>query len=338
MPPPALALELLLMIAHQLRDDNGHLRYGDFNSFLQVNRVLHSALNRTLWKEAAEHEVGTQRVFTHLLTTGNNPAGLSFFLELGANTEASLPIDFKTFIFRDTEKHFQSRPTPLMVAVLWNKVPLARILLANGAKAEHFYENGLSKMSPIHVAQSAEMVQLLLTHNVNPNLEEDSIRRPIHWCAMRNNIAAMRELLRHGAEVNPGGWFATPVHDAAKMSLEAVECLVEHGADVRVVNRWGVTSLHTAVEAGKLDVVKFLVEHWPEGVREKDCLSRTPLHYAVTRGYKDMAKFLEEQCPEVLGWKDCDGNTPYNALFRENVNVSIQAIHDIRLKIRTLQR
>jgi hypothetical protein len=32
-----------------------------------------------LWKEAGEHEVGTQRVFTHLIKT-NNLAGLEFFL------------------------------------------------------------------------------------------------------------------------------------------------------------------------------------------------------------------------------------------------------------------
>jgi hypothetical protein len=39
---PELPLELLLMIAHHIRDDHGELRYGDFNSFLQVNRILHS--------------------------------------------------------------------------------------------------------------------------------------------------------------------------------------------------------------------------------------------------------------------------------------------------------
>jgi hypothetical protein len=68
MPPPEIPLELLLMIAHHIRDDQGELRYGDFNSFLQVNRALHACLNRMLWKEVAEHGASVQRVFTHLMT------------------------------------------------------------------------------------------------------------------------------------------------------------------------------------------------------------------------------------------------------------------------------
>jgi hypothetical protein len=78
MPRPELPLELLLMIAHHIRDDPGELRYGDFNSFLQINRALYDCLNRMLWKEAEEHEVGTQRVLTHMIKT-NNLAGLEFF-------------------------------------------------------------------------------------------------------------------------------------------------------------------------------------------------------------------------------------------------------------------
>jgi hypothetical protein len=71
MTAPNIPLELLLMIAHLIRDDHGKLRYGDFNSFLQVNRALSASLNRMLWTEAGEHEVDTQRVLTHLIQTNN---------------------------------------------------------------------------------------------------------------------------------------------------------------------------------------------------------------------------------------------------------------------------
>jgi hypothetical protein len=71
MTAPNIPLELLLMIAHLIRDDHGKLRDGDFNSFLQVNRALSASLNRMLWTEAGEHEVDTQRVLTHLIQTNN---------------------------------------------------------------------------------------------------------------------------------------------------------------------------------------------------------------------------------------------------------------------------
>jgi hypothetical protein len=126
MLPPELPLELLLMIAHHIRDDHGERRYGDFNSFLQVNRILHACLNRKLWQEAGQHSADTQRVLlTHLIVT-NNLAGLSLFLSLGADVEARLPafdiigLDGDGF---GPESELDQ-----------DNVPLALLLLENGAK------------------------------------------------------------------------------------------------------------------------------------------------------------------------------------------------------------
>jgi hypothetical protein len=87
---PQLLLEILLMIARLLEDDDGGFCFANFNSFLKVNRVLHSSLNRTLWQQAVGSNFITQRVFTHLLRTNNLPR-LKFFLELGADVETLLP-------------------------------------------------------------------------------------------------------------------------------------------------------------------------------------------------------------------------------------------------------
>jgi ankyrin repeat protein len=87
----------------------------------------------------------------------------------------------------------------------------------------------------MHAARSAEMVQLLLNHNANPNLDDDHERRPLHWYAIRNDIAAMRAILQHGAEVDSVGPFydpMLPIHKAAQRNLDTMELLVEHGADM----------------------------------------------------------------------------------------------------------
>jgi hypothetical protein len=52
-------LELLEMIAEQMRQEDGGLRYHDFNAFLQANQVLCSSLNSILWREAAGNLCGT---------------------------------------------------------------------------------------------------------------------------------------------------------------------------------------------------------------------------------------------------------------------------------------
>jgi ankyrin repeat protein len=309
-PAPKLPLDLLLIIAHHIRDAHGKLRYGDFNSFLQVNRVLHACLNRMLWKEAGKHTAGTQRVYMHLFRT-NNLAGLELFLELGADVEFRLPA-FQINGLIDGEWFDEDvETTPLLLAADWDNVPFARLLLENGACVQYFCRFNTGKFGPIHAARSAAMVQLLLDHNADPNLDDHICRRPLHWYAIRGNIAAMRAILQHGAEVNRREPFGTPLHEAARRNLAAVELLVDHGADVKAMDCNTYTPLHLAAKAGKLDVVKFLVERWPAGIRGRDNFwLNTPLHLAARAGKIDVVKFLVEQWPEATREKNRVGATP----------------------------
>jgi ankyrin repeat protein len=55
-----------------------------------------------------------------------------------------------------------------------------------------------------------------------------------------------------------------------------------------------------AAKTGKFEVVKFLVEMWPEGVMEGDSYANTPLHLAAAArlGTSTMMMFLVEQWPK----------------------------------------
>jgi ankyrin repeat protein len=304
MAPPDLPLDLLLMIAHQLRDDHGEFCYGDFNSFLQVNRVLHACLNCNLWKEAVKDKVGTRRALTHLLKT-NNLARLEFFLELGADIDVRLT-DFDITDLRGDE-YDESGPTLLLAAADLDNLPLARLLLEKGAKVQYFSAATGGEFSPLHAARSAEMVQFLLDHNADPNLVDEFESQPLHWYAMRDDMAAMRTILQHGAEVDPN---TAPLHHAAENNLEAVVLLVERGADVEMKDYEEMTPLHSAAAAGNTDVVKFLLERWPEGARARNENRETPLHLAAATGDVDVVRLLVEQWPEGLREVSCWLMTP----------------------------
>jgi ankyrin repeat protein len=304
MTAPKLPLELLLMIAHLIRDDHGKLRYGDFNSFLQVNRALYACLNRMLWTEVGEHKIDTQFVFWYSIET-NNLATLEFFLGLGADIEVRLP----NFNPADDDGYPEPEEfgrTPLLLAADLDNVPMARLLLEKGAKVQYFDRDGRGKFSPMYTARSAEMVQLLLDHDADPELDDELGRRPLHWYVARDDIATMRAILQHGVEVN-----AIELHKAGVQNLKAVELLVEHGADVKERGYWGHTALHLAANAvGNIDVVKFLVEQWPEGTRKISHHKATPLHCAVKCGPSEVMKFLVEQWPEGVRARDLRWNTP----------------------------
>jgi ankyrin repeat protein len=218
---------------------------------------------------------------THLIKT-NDPAGLKFFLDLGADVEARLPAFDMTHLDAD-EVGVELEPLPLLIVADLDNVPLARLLLDKGAKVQYFnqYDNGI--FSPIHAARSAEMVKLLLDHNADTEFDDDMGRRPLHWYAIRNDIEAMLAILQHGANANPTGPFLEePLHEAAQRNLDTVELLMEYGAHVEVRDHnVGNMPLHLAAVNGKTAVVKFLVERWPEGMRETNEDQETPLHLAM---------------------------------------------------------
>jgi hypothetical protein len=331
MPPPVLPLELLLEIAHHMRDDHseelrlriaqhmeadhGELRYSDFNSFLQVNRALYACLNRMLWKEAAEDRANTRRVFAHLIKT-NNLAGFEFFLSLGADVEIQL------YRFDVTGRGITGLEgdddgvkidgTPLRIAATLDNVPLATLLLSRGAKVEYSCSDG-GEFSPLHAARSAEMVRLLLDNHADPEFEDDNDYRPLNWYAIRGDIAAMRAILLERVEVNHMRPYQTPLHQAVECNLDTVKLLMEHGADVEAGDIERNTPLHLAAAAGKTDVVKFLVEVWPEGMRKTNVYLDTPLHLARE---VDVVKFLVEQWPEGKEALNSYGETPSSMFTR----------------------
>jgi hypothetical protein len=59
-------------------------------------------------------------------------------------------------------------------------VPLARLLLEEGAKVEYSDGDGHGTFSPMHAARPAEMVESLLEHVAYPDLENEIKRRPPH--------------------------------------------------------------------------------------------------------------------------------------------------------------
>jgi hypothetical protein len=249
MAPPKLPLEMLLKIASHLTDDDGELCFADFNSFLKVNRVLHSSLNLTLWQGAVASTPTAERVFTQLIRT-NDLTLVKFFLESGAEVETPPP-EFDSeannyYIRRDDVKNL--KPTPVKVAAALDTVEMARLLLEHGAEVVQYDERKRPSHSAIHTARSADMVQLLLDYQADP--EQQTVRgyRPLHYYAMRSNIKTMRTVLTNGANVDPiaGMYTHTPLHVAAQHNPHSVKLLLEHGADVNKTDYCFYTPLHWA--------------------------------------------------------------------------------------------
>jgi ankyrin repeat protein len=343
MAPPYLPLDVLLMIAYEMTDDDGERCFSDLNSFLQVNRTLHHYLNPLLWREAASSSKTTQRVLIHLLKT-RNVERLKYFLELGADVETLFP-DFHT----DCE--VQS-PSALIAAAYVDSVPMARLLLENGAIVEYPPESPY--LSAMHMAWSVEMAQLLLEFGADVQKVDNSRTTPLHaaaelgatqvarllvdlWpkgvralnlaletpllcAALAGRTAVVKFLLEcwpEGVMVKDRS-LCMPLHWAAfSGSIETVRLLAEcWPPGIREKARCGKTPLHFAASAGRTEIVKFFLERWPEGMTALDIFDQTPLHSAAQLGETDVVRLLVDLCPESAGYKDNFGNTPLHLAAR----------------------
>jgi ankyrin repeat protein len=248
--PPHLHTAAQLEIARHIRHPDGSRRYGDLNSFLQVNRTVYLLLNHKLWKEAAEDAALATRVFVHV-NTNNNIAGLQRLLESGADPELRLPglrlIDLDNGVF----DYQQFQQTPLVLAACVVNLAMATVLLAKGADVEYRIAS-TSSYSPLHAARSATMVDLLLDHNADPQWLDEGGYPPIIWYIRRRDSACLRAILQRGAEVN-GDWLV-PLCAAAELDLGIVQLLLNYGADLNARTPSGDTALHYAATAGNLDI------------------------------------------------------------------------------------
>ena len=104
---------------------------------------------------------------------------------------------------------------------------------------------------------------------------------PLHYLAVENDLASVRALVEHGAQVNTlnecGG---TPLSEAASLGyVELVKYLLSVGAKLRIEGQ-KEPILHEAVRSGSAEMVKLFLEAGAE-VNAANDLRETPLHLAA---------------------------------------------------------
>ncbi|MRJ03368.1 MAG: ankyrin repeat domain-containing protein [Epsilonproteobacteria bacterium] len=79
-------------------------------------------------------------------------------------------------------------------------------------------------------------------------------------------------------------------------SLELFEFLVEHGGDIFETDEEGVGLIDEAIRKGRLDVVKYLVDHGIDPNTTKRKSGFTPLMAAMAYGDEPITRYLLKEC------------------------------------------
>jgi hypothetical protein len=97
---------------------------------------------------------------------------------------------------------------------------------------------------------------------------------------------------------NGNAYQSTPLHFAAYNGrTDFARWLIAQGADVKVVNQFGIAPLHDASSQGHRDIVQLLLEKQAD-INARDTNSKTPLQYALDNAHEDVAEFLRQHGAE----------------------------------------
>ena len=141
-------------------------------------------------------------------------------------------------------------------------------------------------------------VRKLLKHGANVNAAQGDGMTALHWAAEQGDAPMTAALLAAHADVRAvtriGGY--TPLHIAGKSGNAAVvRALIKAGSDVNAVTSNGATALHFAAAAGNVDAINALLDRGANpNVRESDW-GQTPLVFAAEYDRADAIRVLLER-------------------------------------------
>jgi hypothetical protein len=166
--------------------------------------------------------------------------------------------------------------------------------------------------------QSLDMLKRLLSEGVNPNhrVEWCNDGSPtLHQWALYAHVEAVQLLLDHGADINildnlgrSALEYATGALNWSETSKaeQVVKLIIQAGAYVNVKSILGFTPLMWAARAGNLEITKLLVEKG-ENANDTDHDGNNALHYARNPGYRTASKLKQNRQATIKLLRRCGG-------------------------------
>ncbi len=139
------------------------------------------------------------------------------------------------------------------------------------------------------------IVELLLEHNADPNLQNKNGYTALHMAYWKGNTEIVELLLEHNVDPNLQNKYRnTALHRASlHCKKKIVELLLEHCADPNLQDINGYTALYWASQHSKKDIVKLLLEHGADP-NLQDINGYTSLYWASKFDKKGIKKLLLE--------------------------------------------
>ncbi|MEP2669199.1 MAG: ankyrin repeat domain-containing protein [Cyclobacteriaceae bacterium] len=221
-----------------------------------------------------------------------------------------------------------SGTTPLITAVSNNDERMVELLLKRKADPNQKEEEGLEGTPLMYssVNPNTSIAKMLIKAGADVNTIDVNKDPAINWAAYYGNIALMRLLIKHGADLTMQSkhgtsldvglrlWHADSVTDVFRSTkfnqpvnsqtnallhaikgndLEGVRKLLQNGADANSKDGLGTPLLQIAAEAGYKEIVQLLLANGADP-NQMNRVGQVPLAFASRFNHLEIAKLLLE--------------------------------------------
>ena len=241
-------------------------------------------------------------------------------------------------------------PSPLMYAVLHDRVAAARLLIQKGATVNMVTPDGDTGVDYAARCSTPEMLELLFRSGArvprNTTALDQALERgskalaiakvlvaagsPVNGTIVKavgcRDVAVVKLLVEAGADVNTAAEDGTTallasINTSDRKHLETAKFLLEKGARVNARNDFGTTPLHKIVRGRQPEILQALLDAGAD-VHAKDGNGQTPLHEAARGHNPEAARVLIEK-GALVNAVDKTKQTPLHAAAQMKVRIGL---------------
>jgi ankyrin repeat protein len=205
--------------------------------------------------------------------------------------------------------------TALMHAAAPGHREVVRLLLDAGAAVDTADKQGRNALQVAAWAGHADVVQALLDAGASPNHKDGGNRTPVlMWAAWQRHHDVVRRLIKAGADLEATDKFGnTSLITAVEYAdLAMVQLLLKAGANVQGRNEAGYTALMSAADAERAAKARLLLRYGADVNIGTANFDETPLMSAASEGCVPLVRLFLKAGADI-NHKDRDGET---ALFQ----------------------
>ncbi|XP_050302900.1 uncharacterized protein LOC126740776 isoform X2 [Anthonomus grandis grandis] len=196
--------------------------------------------------------------------------------------------------------------TSLHLSVKNKHVNTAKILLEHGADVNKADSKGSTSLEIAAANGCLKLVKLLLTFKATIQTGEDNFT-PLLAASFNSRHEIVKLILDERPDLNVNHYFRGTVNalQLAVMvgNIQTIQILLDHGANISLANKQGITALDIACLQNQTKIVKHFLNSIAD-LNEFSCLVAKCLYLAASHGHHEIVEELLKRKAEVINYKE----------------------------------